>query len=147
MRGPDCAIIGDAVVLSALWLVVVAGWGPRRARYPLALVSCGSAVTLALLMGVFGTPSWRGVASTFAIVISLVLLIAVAQREMPRDGRSGGDDSDGDGGLGRRPPNRPDGGGGPGEPTWWPEFERELARYVAQREGAKAARDRLPATR
>lgn len=31
MSGSGLAIVADAVVLIALWLVVVTGWGPRRA--------------------------------------------------------------------------------------------------------------------
>jgi hypothetical protein len=39
----------------------------------------------------------------------------------------GPDDSGGDGGSGGPPPKPPP----PDGPTWWPEFEREFAAYVA----------------
>jgi hypothetical protein len=143
MSAAGFAIIGVTVVLIAVWLVLVAGWAPLRARYPLALGSCGCALLLALLMAESGTPSWRGLPSTLAIVISLVLLVVAAQRSMPSDSDGGGSDSDGDGGLGRRPPDRPPGGGGSADPDWWPEFERGLARYTAQRERATAQRHRV----
>jgi hypothetical protein len=132
---------GDAIVLLGLWLVLAAGWVPRRARFPVALTSFASAWTLAFLMAETRTPSWRGVASTLAIVISLVLLIAVGQRAMPSDSEGG--DGDGGGGPGRRPPDRPNDGGGPTDPAWWPEFERDFARHVARLEQAKTGRNRL----
>lgn len=37
MSGRGYALIGDAVLLSGLWVVVAAGWVPRCARFPLAL--------------------------------------------------------------------------------------------------------------
>lgn len=146
MSGVGFAMIADSVAMIAVSLVLVAGWVPLRARYPLALVSCGCAVLLAFLMAASGTPSWWRPASAVAIVISVVLLIAVAQRSMHRDSEGGGD-SDGDGGLGRRPPDRPDHGGGPAGPSWWPEFERDLASYTAARARAEAQRDRLRVAR
>jgi hypothetical protein len=67
-----------------------------------------------------------------AVLISIAFLVLAAQLSLPSD--SGGASDDGDGGLGTRPPDRPIGGGGPAEPSWWPEFERELARYQSGRE-------------
>jgi hypothetical protein len=134
-------MVGDAIVLLGLLLVAAAGWVPRQARFPLAIMSFASAWTLAFMMAESRPASWRGVASTLAIVVSLVLLIAVGQQAMPSDGEGG--DSDSDGGPGRRPPDRPNDGGGPADPSWWPEFERELARYVARLEPAKTVRNRL----
>jgi hypothetical protein len=75
----------------------------------------------------------------FAFVAAVLIVIAVvvaAKKSHPHDG--GGSADEGDGGLGSRPPVRPVDGGGPVEPAWWPEFERELARYTAQRERAKS---------
>lgn len=105
--------------------MLAAGWAPRRARVPLTLVSFACAWILA-----------------FLTAVSLALLIASARRSTPGDSGEGGSDSDGDGGLGRRPPDRPTGGGGPADPSWWPEFERSLARYMAQQERTKAQRGR-----
>jgi hypothetical protein len=70
-----------------------------------------------------------------SVILIIVVVIATAQRSLPREGGGGADDADG--GLGTRPPNSPVDGGGPVEPAWWPEFERELARYTAQQERAK----------
>lgn len=54
----------------------------------------------------------------------------------------------------RPPPSRPPGGGDvewgidPREPEWWPEFERQLAAYLARGRGSeserRSRRDRLP---
>jgi len=82
-----------------------------------------------------------------AVTIGLVALIGRTLRAV--DGESGPEESDGTdsgpgggGGGSDRPGPRSDRGGDPacGDPAWWPEFERELTRYVARR-----ARDRAPA--
>jgi hypothetical protein len=77
-----------------------------------------------------------------AVTIGLVALIGRTLRAV--DGESGPEESDGTdsgpgggGGGSDRPGPRSDRGG---DPAWWPEFERELTRYVARRE-----RDRTPA--
>ena len=74
-----------------------------------------------------------------AAVLNIEVVLVVDKKAVPRD--SGGSADEGDGGLGRRPPDRPVDGGGPVEPVWWPEFEREFARYCAER---KRDRSRLP---
>lgn len=70
-----------------------------------------------------------------AAVIVFLLVVSLRYRNGP-----GGDDGGGggrDGGIDNRRPSpsdpRPD-----GEPGWWPEFERQFAAYV---------RDRQPASR
>jgi hypothetical protein len=86
----------------------------------------------AFLLAAVHAPAWTMVATCGAIAISIVLAVTVVSlRNRGDGGESGGEDEDG--GLGRRPPERPSGGGGPAEPSWWPEFERELRRYMEER--------------
>jgi hypothetical protein len=81
-----------------------------------------AAVTTGLAIAVIG--------STIALVAVVVLVLRAI------DGESGGTDRGGGGGGNDRPRPRPDRGGGP---AWWPEFERELDRYAADRERERDA--------
>lgn len=128
------AAIGGAIVTVALWAGALVGPVPHRARMPLALMSFVSAWAVCFLLMRGHFPKWAMVPGMAAVVISMVLLVAVAQMSLPPDGGGrGGEESD-DGGGGTRPPDRPSDRGGPSEPAWWPEFERELERYVTERE-------------
>lgn len=127
------AAAGDAALMLTLWVVVVARLGPPAVRWALALLSFGSAWTLCFLLSTLHAAAWMTFSSAAAMLTSIILLGAAAQTCFPRDGGGGGGE-DGDGGLGRRPPDRPLDGGGPSGPSWWPEFERDLARYTAERE-------------
>lgn len=126
------AAIGDSALLLAVWASVIPA--PRRARLPLALVSFGCAWLLSFLLAGLHAPAWALAVSAGAIAISIGMVITAAQLSTRGDSGGGGDSDDGDGGLGRRRPKRPEGGGGPAEPSWWPEFERELRRYISERE-------------
>jgi hypothetical protein len=70
------------------------------------------------------------------IVLSIVVVIAALHLWTRGDGcetrRDRGRPEDG-GGPTRHWPEAPQGGGG-GDPSWWPEFQRQLALYVGQRE-------------
>jgi hypothetical protein len=91
-----------------------------RAAFAAHGLASGSPVPIAFLIAV----SVVGL----AFVALMVVLITVAARRRPPDHNDRGEDGGGDGGGGR-PPEGPDltGGG----PSWWPEFEREFADYVA----------------
>jgi hypothetical protein len=84
------------------------------------------------------------IASLFLFVLACVafaaVIAAVANRPRRRRRSEPSDDGGGGGGSVRRGPPRPREPSSPGEPPWWPEFERELAEYIAGRHGA-----RLPA--
>jgi hypothetical protein len=60
----------------------------------------------------------------------VVTLIALFTEPPPdrRDGGEGDSGPGGGGGPGRGGPDHPGPGGG--DPTWWPEFERQFAEYV-----------------
>lgn len=131
------AAIVTALVTVALWATVVVGRVPRATRMPLALCSFISAWGLCFLLIKLHFPGWTWFAATLAVITSIVVLIAAAQFSLPRDaGEGSGDEGDGGSPL-RRPPEPPTDGGGPADPSWWPEFERDLALYMAERERGK----------
>jgi hypothetical protein len=85
-------------------------------------------LTLAAVTAGFAT-------AVIASTIGLVAVVVLALRAI--DGESGGSDPGRGGGGNDRPRPRPDRGG---DPAWWPEFERELDRYAAERERDRGAR-------
>lgn len=126
------AAIAGAVLVVALWVTVLARLVRRTARMPSALTAFASAWALCCELLWLHFPRWAGLAGTAAVLISMILLVAVAQMSLFNDTGSGGEESGGGGGM--RPPDRPSDGDGPAEPSWWPEFEHDLASYVAERE-------------
>jgi hypothetical protein len=103
---------------------------------PVALTAFASAWGLCYLMLRLRFPTWATVPGTAAVLISMVLVVAVAQISLRED--AGGEGTEGDdGGGGMQPPDRPIDRGGPAEPSWWPEFERDLADYLVERERAQ----------
>jgi hypothetical protein len=125
-----------AVVVLALWVLVLARLVRRTARMPLALTAFASAWALCCMMVRLRFPGWALLPGAGAVFVSIILLVPVAQMSLFNDTGSGGEES-GEGGGGTRPPDRPTDGGGPAEPSWWPEFEQDLAGYLAERERAE----------
>jgi hypothetical protein len=68
------------------------------------------------------------VVSTVAIVVSLHLWTQESDGGQSGPGHR---HERGGGGPRRGRPDAPQHGGGGSDPGWWPEFERQLARYVA----------------
>ena len=67
-----------------------------------------------------------------AVVVLLIIALGVHRRPSASSRRDGGDSNSDRGGWTPeklRPNNPP---GGQGEPSWWPEFEREFRRYAAR---------------
>jgi hypothetical protein len=132
MTTSTLAATGNGVLLLALWTAATLRRIPPRIRLTLALLSFASAWSLCYGAMRLGFPKWTVLPGTAALLISLVLLVVTAQLTFPHDNGSGGED--GGGGLDRPPPDYPlKGGGDPTEPEWWPEFEREFARFEAER--------------
>lgn len=93
---------------------------------------------LAMVLETLRVPVWALLMLGGLLLVNvLVLLASIHQATRESDGQ------DGDGGLRRHRPEAPDSGGG-GEPSWWPEFEGELARYLAEHEQDERP-ERLPA--
>ena len=133
-RRPVEAGTEHASLLSLVW-VTLACARRRRPKMGLAGDVLGVAkhqhramvLTLAAVTAGLGITV---VVSTIAFVAVVVLALRAVDAESGHDGSEGTDPgSEGRGGGNDRPRPRPGRGGGP---AWWPEFERELDRYVAQ---------------
>src|SRR4051812_46770093 len=79
-------------------------------------------------------------ALAFSLILACIALVALIAAVLTRgdgDDPRHDDEQGGDGGSDRLP-RRPLTPPGAGEPAWWPQFERDLADYVAgsRREGA-----------
>lgn len=83
---------------------------------------------LAMVLETLRVPVWALVMNGGLLLVNVIVLTA-AIHDVTRQQYH----QDGDGGLPPRRPDLPDPGGG-GEPTWWPEFERALAKYLAEDE-------------
>lgn len=135
VSGGAVAAAGDVLVMVGLWVSVVVRRVPRTARLPLALLSFGSSWVLCFLLARLELARWTWLAGSLAILISIVLLVVAAQLSLPSDsGGSGGTFEDGEGGSRPRRPDPPLDGGGPAEPSWWPEFELDFGRYCTERD-------------
>jgi hypothetical protein len=81
-----------------------------------------------------------GAIALLALVVGALALpriVRLVQRLEPPDDPEPGDDG---GGGNQLPEPRPPSGRGGDDPPWWPEFERDLAAYVARRPaGARSA--------
>jgi hypothetical protein len=83
------------------------------------------------------------------VVVSIVVLEVILHRwaqaaDADETHSEGRDDEDGGGPPRRDWPDRPRPGGGEGDPSWWPEFERRFASYVAEREADNRRPAALP---
>lgn len=98
--------------------------------------ACAWLITAAL--DAIRAPDWMMGVGGVVVVLSIVAVFATLHLWTQADGNGephpgyGGDD--GGGGLRHRQPDLPQPGGGGKDPSWWPEFERRLALYVAERE-------------
>ena len=90
-----------------------------------------AAITFAIGVG--------AMALTAGIAVVLVRLLDRLDMASKAPGRDRPDDGPGGGDDGHRRPHRPPDPGG--EAPWWPDFERQFARYVAARQAA-SMRDR-----
>lgn len=128
----------NAIVLVGLAAAVVS---PRLSRLTRLMISAFAFVCAWLITAVFDAmraPDWTVAMGGVVIVVSIVVVIATLHRwtqacdsdeiQPERRGDEGG------GGPRRDWPDAPEPGGGHSDPTWWPEFERRLSLYVAERE-------------
>lgn len=93
---------------------------------------------LAMVLEALGVPVWA-MAMVAGLLLANLIAVTYSIHQVTRErDRPGGD--------GRRPdhPDTPGPGGG-GDPSWWPEFERELTDYVAEREQGERRRQTVGA--
>jgi hypothetical protein len=126
-------VFADVVILVVL---VAALSSPRLSRLARLLIAVSAFACAWLLTAVFGAlraPGWAMFAGGAVIAVSIyVMAITVhlwtQEGEAERGPRPGDDD---EGGPRRGRPDSPRHGGDGNDPSWWPEFERQLAFYVA----------------
>jgi hypothetical protein len=115
--------------------------GPRLsqpARLVIATFGFVCAWLTAAALDAMRAPRWTMFMGGAVVVVSIAVVVgtlhlwtqtAYAGESQPqRRGDEGG------GGPRRHWPGAPQPGGGGSEPSWWPEFERRLASYVAERD-------------
>ena len=152
-RGRAATVTSLIGPLSAFADVVISGWRWRRtvassrvsplARPVIATFAFACAWLVTAASEAMRAPGWTIVLGGTVLVVSIVLISATlhiwTQRGDGGESGPGQGDDKGGGGPGRRRPDAPQHGGGGGDPSWWTEFERQLALYVDERE-----RDSVP---
>jgi hypothetical protein len=137
-------VCANVVVLLALAAAVAS---PRLSQLARLVITTLAFVCAWLITAAFDAaraPDWTMYTGGAVIVASIALVIATLHLWTQA---GDGDESEqehgdeGGGGLRRRWPDAPQDGGGGSDPSWWPEFERQLALHVANYE----RETRLPA--
>jgi len=105
----------------------------------LAALSLAGLWMLAMVLEAMGVPVWALVVTGALLVANVIVLTACIYRATRDEGHS-----DGGGGAPPHGPEIPDPGGGH-DPSWWPELERELAQYLAERDPARTEAQQVPA--
>ena len=128
---------GDVVILLVLAAAVASPRLSRLARPLLAISAFTCAWLLTAVSDALQAPGWAMFTGVAVIVISIVVVtVTVHLWTREGDGSESGPGlrgNDGGGGPRRRRPDAPRRGDGGNEPSWWPEFERQLALYIAER--------------
>lgn len=122
----------EALTLLLLWTALAGRRVPRLARPLVACVGVAAAYGAWAMVLLVRGPSWM-VALTSACIAFGSAAMALALHAVTREEEDGGGGGDVGGGPGPEP-EPPGDGGGDIEPPWWPEFERQLASYVARTE-------------
>jgi hypothetical protein len=124
-----CVVAVEALNLVLLWIALRARM-PRVARPLVACSGLSGAWGAWVLVIVVHGPVWMmaltvSVFALSSVAMGVAIHLATYEEEDRHDGGGGGAPS--------LSPEAP-GGGGDDEPLWWPEFERQLAAYAAQRD-------------
>ena len=146
--GLSAAFVNVVVLLG----LAAAAVGPRLSRLARLMISTFAFVCVWLITAAFDAlraPDWTMFMGGAVIVVSIVVVIATLHRwtqagdlgetQAARRGDEGG------GGPRRHGPDAPQPGGGNSDPSWWPEFERRLSSYVAERQRENRPPVLLPA--
>jgi hypothetical protein len=119
-------VFADVVILVALAAAV----GSRRVspltRLVIATLALACAWLVAGGLDTMRVPGWTVLLSGAVIVVSIGTITATLHAWT-----QGGDDGD------TRPGHGGDHGGDGSPPSWWPDFERQLALYAAERDRAR----------
>jgi hypothetical protein len=134
-------LFAELAILAALAAAVVSPRLSLLARALVATLAFACAWLLSAVLAALRAPVWATAMGCALIVISIVVITVTihlwAQAGVGGEHGRGQQDDEGKGGPRRRRPDAPQPGGGGTEPSWWPEFERQLAFYVAEGEREK----------
>jgi hypothetical protein len=132
------SVSADVVIVVALAAAVASPKVSRLALLVIATFAFACAWLLAAGFEATRAPGWAMLLGGAVIVLSIVAITAALHlwTQAGDGGQAGPGDRDAHGGGGprRRRPDSPCPGGGDVAPSWWPDFERQLASYVADRE-------------
>jgi hypothetical protein len=140
-------VSADVVILAALGVAVASRRVSQLARPVIATLALACAWLIAAGSAAMQAPGWTMFLGGVVIVASIA--VATATLHVWTQGGDGGDIAPGErgahggGGPGRGRPDAPQPGAGGSAPDWWPEYERQFALHVAEREIAR----RRPAVR
>ena len=130
------SVFADVVILLALAAAVSSPRVSSLAR-PMIATFAFACAWLITAFDALRAPGWTVSLGVAVIVVSIGLITATLHiwtQEVDGGAGAGPRPDEGGGGPGRRRPDAPQHGGGGSNPSWWPEFERQLALYVAKRE-------------
>jgi hypothetical protein len=140
------SVFADVVILLALAVVVAGRRVSQLARPVIATFAFACAWLLAAGFDAMGFRGWTMFLAGAVIVVSIGVITATLH--VWTQGGDGGDigpghrGAHGGGGPGRHRPDAPQPGGGGSAPSWWPDFERQLADYVTELERSRSTSTR-----
>jgi hypothetical protein len=131
----------DVVVLLALAAALASPRVSLLARPVIATFAFMFAWVMTAMLAGLGAPGWTIIMAGTVIAVSIVMIAATLHR-WTQDGEGGASGPGHRGGYGgggprRSRPDAPQHGDGGSEPSWWPEFEHQLALCVAGGESEK----------
>jgi hypothetical protein len=144
-------VFADVVILLALVVAVANPRVSQLARPLIATFAFACAWLLTAVLDALRAPGWTTLMGGAVIVVGIVVITVTvhlwAQGGVGGESGPGQRGDHGGGGPRRRRPDAPRQGGGGSDPSWWPEFERQFAFCVAEREREKRQPAVLPAGR
>jgi hypothetical protein len=132
------SVCADLLILLALGVAAARPAMPELTRLVISTVAFASAWLITAAFEALRAPGWTIFLGGAVIVVSIAAITATLH--VWTQGGDGGESAPGHrgahggGGPRRRRPDAPLNGGGGSDPSWWPEFERQLGVYVAERE-------------
>jgi hypothetical protein len=129
------SVCADVVIFLALAVAVASPRVSQLARPVIATFAFVCAWLMAAGLDAIRAPAWTIFLGGAVIVVSILVISATLHLWTQRgDGGDIGPGHRGAQGGGGPPRHRPDAPQPGGAPSWWPEFERQLASYVVERE-------------
>lgn len=142
------AVFADVLILLTLAAAVRSPRASHLVRVLITTFAFTCAWLLTAVADALRAPGWTMFTGGAVLVVSIVVITVTVHLWAQEGGNETGSGQRGDkdgGGPPRRKPDAPQHGGGGRDPSWWPEFEREVALYVAERERERHETDVLPA--